>query len=153
MAKKFLKNTRQIKKDLPVLLTRSAIRGGGFLGAKVLTAKGGNLLPEKLRKHTGPLIFLLGTALECTVQNPELQALGQGIAMQGVDDAARAYLPESAKAHMGLEGIGADGGEISQDELWEQWAREAEAEAEAAASGGDGSDENVSGVETDEILV
>ena len=144
----FLKNGKAIAKDAPTILTRAGERGVGYFGAKVLAKQGGKFVPEKAKKFVGPGLVLLGTVMDVATNNEHVRAIGQGMAIEGMDRSANEFLPEKAKDTLGLSGVGATGSNVSQEELWDEWA--AEAEAETAMDESEDDSEDLDGVADDE---
>lgn len=149
MAKsRFLKPVKQVKKEIGKTFLNSAVSGGGFLGAKILTNKfGPKITNEKLRRVLGPAKYLIGTVLEAFSAQPQMAALGRGIAVSGMDTSATDFIPADIQAKLSLNtpaittdpllGLDVNGGKGFD---WEKAA--AEAERLATAGGNENRVEN-----------
>jgi len=160
MAKsRFLKPGKQVKKDIGKSFLNSAVSGGGFLGAKILTNKfGPKITNEKMRRVLGPVKYLLGTVGEAFSAQPQMAALCRGIAVSGIDTSADDFIPVDMKSKLALSGVGAatkevDGGKGFD---WDAAMKKAEEEiaveketAAAAQQAADDAQQSVDGLNDD----
>ena len=135
MAKsRFLKPGKQVKKDIGKSFLNSAVSGGGFLGAKILTNKfGPKITNEKMRRVLGPVKYLLGTVGEAFSAQPQMAALCRGIAVSGIDTSADDFIPVNMKSKLALSGIGVAAKEVDGGKGFDWDAAMKKAEEEIAA--------------------
>ena len=135
MAKsRFLKPGKQVKKDIGKSFLNSAVSGGGFLGAKILTNKfGPKIKNEKMRRVLGPVKYLLGTVGEAFSAQPQMAALCRGIAVSGIDTSADNFIPVDMKSKLALSGVGAATKEVDGGKGFDWDAAMKKAEEEIAA--------------------
>lgn len=135
MAKsRFLKPGKQVKKDIGKSFLNSAVSGGGFLGAKILTNKfGPKITNEKMRRVLGPVKYLLGTVGEAFSAQPQMAALCRGIAVSGIDTSADDFIPVDMKSKLALSGIGVAAKEVDGGKGFDWDAAMKKAEEEIAA--------------------
>jgi len=131
---RFLKPGKQVKKDIGKSFLNSAVSGGGFLGAKILTNKfGPKITNEKMRRVLGPVKYLLGTVGEAFSAQPQMAALCRGIAVSGIDTSADDFIPVDMKTKLALSGVGAATKEVDGGKGFDWDAAMKKAEEEIAA--------------------
>lgn len=148
---KILRNFKEVKKNAVPVILNSAITGVSYLGAKAATNK---LAPkienEKLRKIVGPAKIIVGMAMEAFIEQPNIAAVGRGIAVSGFDTSANDFIPEEMKEKIGLGNVdNAIDASPTEEFDWAAAAREAEMEDNEAES--DNEDAPVDGTPIDDM--
>jgi len=133
---KILRNFKEVKKNAVPVLVNSSITGVSYLGAKAATNKlAPKITNEKLRKVVGPAKIVLGMVVEAFVDQPNIAAIGRGIAVSGFDTTAEDFIPAETKEKIGLAGVSNSVNANADNQFdWEAAAREAEEEAAANSS-------------------
>ncbi len=147
--KKFFVDKKKLGKSMGDSFTRTGITSVSYLGAKGGTNLIRDKIPEKFRKLTGPVKFLLGSVIDGMTEQTHAAAkfvkpLGVGIAISGAEDMVMEFIPADTRAKIGLAGVSISGpsDEFDLDAELEKMAAAAEDEAateqEPAPSAGDG---------------
>ena len=136
--KNFIVPFKTVKKNLGQTAINAVVRGAGGVAGTFVQNKLGPKLPATLQKHKGAIAILMGTAIDAFVEQPQLKALGQGIAVSGMMQEAIEFAGADLKPQISLQGIDDidsineidDIDSINIDEPdWDAFAREAENDA------------------------
>ena len=136
--KNFIVPFKTVKKNLGQTAINAVVRGAGGVAGAFVQNKLGPKLPATLQKHKGAIAILMGTAIDAFVEQPQLKALGQGIAVSGMMQEAIEFAGADLKPQISLQGIDDidsineidDIDSINIDEPdWDALAREAENDA------------------------
>ena len=136
--KNFIVPFKTVKKNLGQTAINAVVRGAGGVAGTFVQNKLGPKLPATLQKHKGAIAILMGTAIDAFVEQPQLKALGQGIAVSGMMQEAIELAGADLKPQISLQGIDDidsineidDIDSINIDEPdWDAFAREAENDA------------------------
>ena len=136
--KNFIVPFKTVKKNLEQTAINAVVRGAGGVAGTFVQNKLGPKLPATLQKHKGAIAILMGTAIDAFVEQPQLKALGQGIAVSGMMQEAIEFAGADLKPQISLQGIDDidsineidDIDSINIDEPdWDAFAREAENDA------------------------
>ena len=136
--KNFIVPFKTVKKNLGQTAINAVVRGAGGVAGAFVQNKLGPKLPATLQKHKGAIAILMGTAIDAFAEQPQLKALGQGIAVSGMMQEAIEFAGTDLKPQISLQGIDDidsineidDIDSINIDEPdWDALAREAENDA------------------------
>lgn len=121
MAKKSFIKKNALKNAPDVLMQFGVAQAGTLAGL------GANQLVQtkvpKLAKFSGPILMGLGLAAEIFVDNDLAVAAGRGIGAAGTVVTAQQFLPETVKAKVGLNGLGANEPLAEAEVDWVELAR------------------------------
>lgn len=109
-------------KDAPKVALRFAIRGG----SAVATGAVSNMAKSIIPKYHGPIALGLGLAAEMLIDNEEIVAAAQGVAIWGTIETAKEFVPDSVKEKMGLGSTDNDSNlvEIDSTPDWDELAQD-----------------------------
>jgi len=135
-------------KDAGKVALKFALRGGSAIAAGAASNMANSIIP----KFHGPIAMGIGLAAEMFVDNEEIVAVGQGIGAWGSIQTAKEFVPETAKAKLGLGSTSSDEAiEIDSTPDWDALAEEIdfeEVDEEPLA----GEDEEMSDEEYEELF-
>ena len=103
--KNFIVPFKTVKKNLEQTAINAVVRGAGGVAGAFVQNKLGPKLPDTLQKHKGAIAILIGTAIDAFVEQPQLKALGQGIAVSGMMQEAIEFAGADLKPQISLQGI------------------------------------------------
>ena len=103
--KNFIVPFKTVKKNLGQTAINAVVRGAGGVAGAFVQNKLGPKLPATLQKHKGAIAILMGTAIDAFVEQPQLKALGQGIAVSGMMQEAIEFAGADLKPQISLQGI------------------------------------------------
>ena len=103
--KNFIVPFKTVKKNLGQTAINAVVRGAGGVAGTFVQNKLGPKLPATLQKHKGAIAILMGTAIDAFVEQPQLKALGQGIAVSGMMQEAIEFAGADLKPQISLQGI------------------------------------------------
>jgi hypothetical protein len=158
---KIFRDLKSVKKTGGKTILNSAVSGIGFLAVK----GGVNLIAPKitnpnLQKALGPVAAVAGMVLETFSEQPQLAAVGRGMAIAGIDRSAQDFIPVAVKEKVGLAGYNGvgndkpsktvDGG--GDQNYWDEVRRKAE-EAMSKMNNQPGNDmAGVSNIEVESLM-
>jgi hypothetical protein len=123
----FIRKTSAATGLIPEKLMNGAVRGVAAVGAHIGCNHVSRLVPKLPAKTHGPILFLLGIAGECFVENPIGRSAAEGITTAGVIKMADEFTPDTIKEKIGMNGLGAATIQSTPD--WAATAEAAEREA------------------------
>jgi len=103
--KNFIVPFKTVKKNLGQTAINAVVRGAGGVAGTFVQNKLGPKLPATLQKHKGAIAILMGTAIDAFAEQPQLKALGQGIAVSGMMQEAIEFAGTDLKPQISLQGI------------------------------------------------
>ena len=125
---KLFRDLKTVKKTAGKTAMNSGITvGTSLVGTGAMNLISAKIENENMRKAMGPLALVAGMALEAFSENPQLAAVGRGLAVAGGYKTAETFIPEETKAKLGLSGVGntpvktVDGGEQHWEKIREEF--------------------------------